>query len=62
MIHKNGKLSAVEKFNYLQSQLTGDAANAIMGLQLSNDNYVVTIGLLTKMEMNRQLLIPISSA
>ena len=56
-VHKNEKLNAVEKFNYLQSKLTGDAANAISGLQLSNENYPIAVDILNKRFGNKQIII-----
>ena len=35
-------------FNYLKSEVSGDARSAIQGLTLSNENYEVAIGLLKK--------------
>ncbi|CAG2200378.1 unnamed protein product [Mytilus edulis] len=45
-VHKNTKLSNVEKFSYLKSKLHGTAQSAISGLQLSNENYDVAIDIL----------------
>ena len=45
-VHKNMKLSNIEKFNYLRSRLTGPANLAISGLSLSNENYDVAITIL----------------
>ncbi|XP_078334132.1 uncharacterized protein LOC144625796 [Crassostrea virginica] len=45
-VHKNMKLSNIEKFNYLRSRLTGPANVAISGLSLSNENYDVAITIL----------------
>ncbi|XP_077501027.1 uncharacterized protein LOC144111873 [Amblyomma americanum] len=47
-IHKNEVLSAIAKFQYLTSYLTGKAAAAIEGLSLSNENYAVAIKTLTE--------------
>ena len=38
-VHKNPNLSAVDKFNYLQSLLTGTARSSIAGLALTSANY-----------------------
>ena len=38
-MHKNPNLSGVDKFNYLKSLLEHTAANAILGLTLTNDHY-----------------------
>ena len=45
-VHKNTKLSKVEKFSYLKSKLYGQAQSAISGLTLSNENYDVAINIL----------------
>ncbi|GBN23486.1 hypothetical protein AVEN_47070-1 [Araneus ventricosus] len=38
-VHDNLSLTIVKKFNYLRSLLIGDAARAISGLTLTNENY-----------------------
>ena len=38
-IHNNSGLSDVQKFTYLKAQLSGDAANSIDGLPLTESNY-----------------------
>ncbi|GBN23412.1 hypothetical protein AVEN_96247-1 [Araneus ventricosus] len=38
-VHDNPSLTRVEKFNYLRSLLIRDAARAISGLTLTNENY-----------------------
>lgn len=45
-VHRNHKLSNIEKFNYLRSKLTETARLAISGLSLSNQNYDVAISIL----------------
>lgn len=45
-IHTNHKLSNIEKFNYLSSKLYGEARRAVSGLSLTNDNYLVAVGIL----------------
>nr|XP_022295087.1 uncharacterized protein LOC111105210 [Crassostrea virginica] len=45
-INKNSKLSRIEKFNYLRSKLTGEAKEAISGLELSNENYDVALAII----------------
>ena len=45
-IHKNTKLSNVEKFTYLKGKLYGAAQSAISGLTLTNDNYNVALSIL----------------
>ena len=39
-------MSPIDKFNYLNSLLEGDAARAIQGLPLTNANYVVAVKIL----------------
>jgi len=46
-VNSNTALDGVQKFNYLQVQLHGDAARAIAGLPLSNPHYKHAIALLT---------------
>ena len=45
-IHNNKKLSNIEKFNYLNSKVSGEAKNAILGLALSNENYPIAVDIL----------------
>ena len=45
-IHLNPNLSGIQKFNYLKSQLQGDAARCIDGIPLSDQNYLHAITLL----------------
>ncbi|XP_052233027.1 uncharacterized protein LOC127845891 [Dreissena polymorpha] len=45
-IHRNEKLSDIEKFSYLQSKIGGDAKRAIAGLARSGANYKVAVKLL----------------
>ncbi|XP_056016952.1 uncharacterized protein LOC125656535 [Ostrea edulis] len=45
-INRNSKLSRIEKFNYLQSKLTGEAKAAISGISLSHENYDVAIDII----------------
>ena len=45
-IHNNQGLHAMDKFNYLKSQLYGNARKVISGLELTKDNYYVAINLL----------------
>ena len=45
-VHSNPSLSPVQKFGYLRAQLEGDAARAISGLPLTDDNYVHSVALL----------------
>jgi hypothetical protein len=45
-INRNSKLSSIDKFNYLQSKLTGEAKAAISGLSLSHENYDVAVDII----------------
>ncbi|XP_056016813.1 uncharacterized protein LOC130053512 [Ostrea edulis] len=45
-INRNSKLSRIEKFNYLQSKLTGEAKAAISGMSLTHENYDVAIDII----------------
>ncbi|XP_053406494.1 uncharacterized protein LOC128559265 [Mercenaria mercenaria] len=45
-VHTNPNLSDVQKFNYLRSQVDGDAARTIEGFALTNSNYVKAVELL----------------
>jgi len=47
-VDKNPNLSAVNKFNYLNVLLEGNAAQSIQGLSLSEVNYTVAIEILKK--------------
>ena len=58
-VHKNKKLSNIEKFNYLKGKLTGDALNAIAGLSLSNENYEVAVSILKERFGKKQDLVDI---
>ena len=56
-VNKNTKLSAIEKFSYLRSKLTGEARSAISGLSLSNENYQIAIDILKERFGNEQEVI-----
>lgn len=45
-VHNNPHLSDIEKFNYLKSQLEGEAARTIDGFSLTNANYIQAVTLL----------------
>ena len=47
-------ISPIEKFNYLQSKLVGEARQAIAGLALSKENYDVAIAILKERFGNKQ--------
>ena len=53
-IHNNKNLHAVDKLNYLKSQLTGNASEVLSGLELTNDIYKIAIDLLKSM-INKML-------
>jgi hypothetical protein len=46
LVHKNEEMSPIDKFNYLNSLLEGEAARAIQGLPLTNANYNVVVEIL----------------
>ena len=56
-IHKNDSLHKIDKFNYLRSQLEGDALKSIAGLELTHANYDVAIEILKERYGNVQLII-----
>lgn len=56
-IHKNDSLHKIDKFNYLRSQLEGDASKAIAGLELTHANYDVAVEILKERYGNVQLII-----
>ena len=45
-IHKNKKLSNIERFNYLKGKVSGEAQRSIAGLSMTNDNYQVAVDIL----------------
>ena len=45
-VHQNSNLTNVERFSYLKSQLTGEAARTIDGFALTHTNYAWAIDLL----------------
>ncbi|XP_052764085.1 uncharacterized protein LOC128206006 [Mya arenaria] len=53
-VHDNKNLSKIEKFNYLQTKIVGEAKRAIAGLALSNENYTVAIDILKQRFGNPQ--------
>ena len=53
-VHKNSRLSNIEKFSYLISKLSGEAACVISGLALSNENYDIAIACLKERFGNKQ--------
>ena len=53
-IHSKKELSAIDKFNYLMSLLTGFALEVIAGLTLTGPNYDEAIAILQKRFGNRQ--------
>ena len=56
-VHNTKKMSNVEKFNYLRNKVSGEARSAIQGLNLSNENYEVAIGILKERFGNEQEII-----
>ena len=56
-IHNNKDLHVVDKFNYLKSQLYGNASEVISGLELTKDNYYVAIDLLKERYGKKQVMV-----
>ena len=56
-IHSNPDLSSVDKFNYLNSFLESNAAEAIAGLTLTAANYTEAVATLKKRFGNSQLIV-----
>ncbi|XP_053395581.1 uncharacterized protein LOC123525911 [Mercenaria mercenaria] len=53
-VHTNRDLSPIEKFNYLQSKVVGEAKQSIAGLALSKENYDVAVTILKERFGNPQ--------
>ena len=47
-VHDNLSLNDVQKFNYLKSQLYGEASQCIAGLQITNTNYAQALQVLKR--------------
>ena len=56
-VHKNQKLTNIEKFSYLLSKLRDEAKLAVTGISLSNDNYNVAIRILKERFGNKQEIV-----
>ena len=56
-VHENGSLSAIDKFNYLNSLLEGHASRAIQGLSLTEANYESAIKILNERFGRKQQII-----
>ena len=57
VVHTNGTLSKIEKFQYLKSYLVDEAADAIKGLRLSAENYDKAREMLEQRFGDKQVLI-----
>ncbi|XP_067209407.1 uncharacterized protein [Linepithema humile] len=57
LIHSNMSLSNVQKLQYLRASLTGDAAQKIAALEISNVNYEVAWNLLKERYDNKRVII-----
>lgn len=57
LIHENTALNNIQKFHYLKSSLTAEAAQVIASLGVSADNYETAWELLKKRFENRKLII-----
>ncbi|KAK9886755.1 hypothetical protein WA026_018407 [Henosepilachna vigintioctopunctata] len=56
LIHENGNLSNVEKFNYLTSVLRGPPSNILKNLPIIDDNYPIAYNSLVSRYENKRLL------
>ncbi|XP_053403171.1 uncharacterized protein LOC128558281 [Mercenaria mercenaria] len=56
-VHSNKNISDIQKFNYLRGKLYGEAKSTISGLELSGDNYCISVKLLSERYGNEQELI-----
>ena len=56
-VHQNSSISDVNKFNYLESLIHGQAANTISGFSLTGENYKEAVRLLKEKYGNKQVLI-----
>ena len=56
-IHNNKGLHAVDKFNYLKSQLYGNASEVISGLKVTKGIYYVAIDLLKERYGKKQVMV-----
>ena len=56
-IHENDSLRNIIKFNYLISYLKGPAKAAILGILITESNYLEAVELLQKSFGNKQILI-----
>ncbi|XP_058840607.1 uncharacterized protein LOC131696092, partial [Topomyia yanbarensis] len=57
LIHTNGQLSAVQKFQYLKTVLKGDALRLVQSLAVSAANYAIAWDLIKKRFDNKNFLI-----
>ncbi|XP_055910598.1 uncharacterized protein LOC129944962 [Eupeodes corollae] len=57
LVHANPSLSTIDKFNYLETVLTGKAAETLAGLTPSEANYVTAITLLKEEYGNNEKII-----
>lgn len=57
LIHKNDRISAIQKFQYFKSTLQGEAAQVIAGLQTTGENYENAWELLIKSYDNSKIII-----
>ena len=48
VVHTNAELSQIDKFNYLNSLLEGQAQRAIQGLPVTEDNYQAAVNILNQ--------------
>ena len=56
-IPRNNDLQNVDKFNFLRSQMWGQASEMLMGIELTNDNYNNAVALLKERYGKQQVMI-----
>ena len=56
-IHQNDQISTIDKFNYLNSLLEGNAARTIQGLQLTSSNYNAAVEMLQERFGKPQIIV-----
>lgn len=57
LVHTNTNLTAIEKFHYLKTSITGEAANLIAHITISNENYDVAWASLQNRYTNSRVII-----
>jgi hypothetical protein len=57
LIHSNASLSPIQKFQYLNSCVTGEASSVIKSLGITTENYPIAIALLKERYDDQRLII-----